>query len=128
MRRPPVFPRLHRLSGPGARREGERRGPLQNSSVYEISEALQERHVSLSPTAVREVLREEGFAPLPRRLDDERPAAARPTVEPVADVRQFDLHPRTFPTRCGGLFLFLPDWVRLGVDELARSARLRARR
>ena len=43
-----------------------------NYSVYEISEALQERHLVLSPTAVREVLKAEGFAPLPRRRDDER--------------------------------------------------------
>ena len=61
----------------------------QNHSVYEISEALKERNTTLSPTAVREVLREEGFAPLPRRLDEERPARLRPTVEPVADVREF---------------------------------------
>ena len=45
----------------------------QNHSVYEISEELKSRHMLLSPTAVREVLKEEGFAPLPRRLDEERP-------------------------------------------------------
>ena len=45
----------------------------QNPSVYEISDALKERDCPLSPTAVREVLKAEGFAPLPRRLDEERP-------------------------------------------------------
>src|SRR5207237_7926100 len=45
----------------------------QNHSVYEISEAVKEQKCPLSPTAVREVLKEEGFAPLPRRLDAERP-------------------------------------------------------
>src|SRR5439155_19721790 len=59
----------------------------QNHSVYEISEALKEKDCPLSPTAVREVLREEGFAALPRRLDSERPDRPRPTVEPIADVR-----------------------------------------
>ena len=83
------------------------------------------RHIlALSPTAVREVLREEGFAPLPRRLDEERPAHLGPTVEPVADVREFGLEGRRFSTRCGGLFLFIPDLVHLGVDTLARSAAL----
>jgi len=91
----------------------------QNYSVYEISEALKQRKRALSPTAVREVLREEGFAPLPRRLDEERPHQPRPTVEPVADVREFSLAPRSFSTRCGGLFLFLPDLVRLQIDRLA---------
>jgi hypothetical protein len=51
---------------------------------------------------VREVLKAEGFAPLPRRRDDERPQQPRPTVEPVADVRQFSLSPRTFTTHWRG--------------------------
>ncbi len=81
----------------------------QNHSVYEISQALKERDCPLSPTGVREVLKAEGFAALPRRLDEERPQRPHPTVEPVADVRQFSLAARTFPTRCGGLFLFVAD-------------------
>jgi hypothetical protein len=96
----------------------------QNHSVYEIAQALKEQKSALSPTAVREVLREEGFARLPRRLDEERPARLRPTVEPVADVREFILEERHFSTRCGGLFLFVPALVCLEVDSLGRSARL----
>jgi hypothetical protein len=97
----------------------------QNHSVYEISEALNEQAMPLSPTAVREVLRAEGFAPLPRRLDEERASLPGPTVEPIADVRAFGLVPETeFTTRLGGLFLFLPDLVRLHLETLATSARL----
>ena len=96
----------------------------QNYSVYEISQTLKESDRPLSPTAVREVLKEEGFAPLPRRLDEERPNYPRPTIEPVADVRQFSLVSRTFTTRCGGLFLFVADLVRLGCARLAAGARL----
>jgi len=95
-----------------------------NYSVYEISETLKERNCPLSPTAVREVLKAEGFAPLPRRLDEERPDYPRPTIEAVADVRALSLEPRSFTTRCGGLFLFIPDLVRLDIDNLAREARL----
>jgi hypothetical protein len=97
----------------------------QNYSVYEIAQTLKERGAGLSPTAVREILNAEGFAALPRRLDQERPARPGPTVEPVADVRSFALVPgRRFATRCGGLFLFLPDLVRFELPELARAARL----
>lgn len=96
----------------------------QNHSVYEISDALKAKGLALSSTAVREVLRDEGFARLPRRLDEERPSAPRPTVEAVADVRAFRLATRAFTTTCGGLFLFIPDLVRLGVDALAESAHL----
>lgn len=96
----------------------------QNYSVYDISRSLQERQCPLSPTAVREVLKAEGFAPLPRRLDHERPSYPRATLEPVADVRQFALSERRFVTRCGGLFLFLPDLVHLELHTLAQSAHL----
>ena len=96
----------------------------QNHSVYEISHLLKERSCPLSPTAVREVLKDEGFAPLPRRRDDERPAGPRPTIEPVADVREFALAPGKFTTRCGGLFLFVGELVRLKLEELAHAAHL----
>jgi len=96
----------------------------QNHSVYEIAETLKERQIVLSPTAVREVLRAEGFAPLPRRLDEERPGRLGPTVEAVADVRAFVLEGRRFSTACGGLFLFVADLVRLEIASLATAARL----
>jgi transposase len=96
-----------------------------NYSVYEISESLKERELALSPTAVREVLKVEGFAPLPRRRDEERPDRPRATIEAVADVRRFGPTPREFQTRCGGLFLFVPYLVRLSLETLAKSARLR---
>jgi len=96
----------------------------QNHSVYEISQTLKDRQCPLSPTGVREVLKAEGFAPLPRRLDEERPQQPRPTVEPVADVRMFSLAPRTFTTRCGGLFLVVSDWVRLQAQKLPPAAGL----
>jgi hypothetical protein len=42
----------------------------------------------------------------------------------VADVRALSLAPRRFQTRCGGLFLFVPDLLRLNLVEVAREARL----
>ncbi len=96
----------------------------QNHSVYEISQTLKERHCPLSATGVREVLRSEGFAALPRRLEEERPHSPGPTIEPVADVREFSLAPRRFTTHCGGLFLFIADLVGLGAEKLASAAGL----
>jgi len=95
-----------------------------NYSVYEISQALREQGTPLSATAVREVLAAEGFAPLPRRLDAERPKRIGPSAEAVANVRDFVLSPREFTTRVGGLFLFVHDLVRLAADALARDAKL----
>jgi len=96
----------------------------QNHSVYEISETLREEGIRLSPTAVREVLKQDGFAPLPRRLDEERPSQPHPTIEPVANLVNFSMAPRQFTTTCGGLFLFLPDLLRLELEQLAQAARL----
>src|SRR5271155_1019980 len=95
-----------------------------NYSVYEISLALKEQGMPLSATAVREVLAEEGFAPLPRRRDEERPQGVRPSTEAVANVHDFVLSPREFTTRMGGLFLFIHDLVRLDGDTLALGAKL----
>jgi hypothetical protein len=95
-----------------------------NYSIYDISRALKEQGIPLGATAVREILAEEGFAPLPRRLDEERPASVGPTTEAVADVRNFVLSPREFTTRVGGLFLFVPDLIRLDGEALARNAKL----
>ena len=95
-----------------------------NYSVYDISRALKDQGITISATAVREILAKEGFAPLPRRLDEERLNSVRPTVEDVADVRNFNLHPCEFTTRVGGLFLFIPDLVKLNADTLALSAKL----
>jgi transposase len=95
-----------------------------NYSVYEISQVLKEQGMALSATAVREVLAAEGFAPLPRRLDEERPARIGPNAQAVANVGEFVLSPREFTTRTGGLFLFIPDLVRLDSDAWAQAAKL----
>jgi hypothetical protein len=95
-----------------------------NYSVYDISQSLKAEGIPLSVTAVREVLKAEGFARLPRRLDEERLQQPRPTVEKVADARSFLLEPAEFTTACGGLFLFMPDLVRLATQRLADNAHL----
>src|SRR5262249_41182914 len=95
-----------------------------NYSIYEISKELKEHGTPLSPTAVGELLAAEGIARLPRRRDDERPDRVGPTVEAIAHVRNSALSPREFTTRVGGLFLFIPDLVRLDAEVLAANAKL----
>lgn len=95
----------------------------QNLSVHDITRSLARDGESLSPAAVATILKEEGFAKLPRRRDEERPDQLRPVVGDVADVRQLDLAPRVLHTKFGGLFLFLPDLVAADLDGvLARSS------
>ncbi len=94
----------------------------ENLSIYDISAALTREGMKRGPAMVAVVLKEEGFARLPRRGDEERPHATRPTVADVADVRQLDLSPRRFRTRFGGLFLFLPFLAPMRLDRLVAQA------
>jgi hypothetical protein len=94
----------------------------QNLSVHDISRALAREGDSLSPAAVAAILKEEGFAKLPRRGDDERPDQTRPIVADVADIRCLDLTPRSFRTKFGGLFLFLPWLISANLDSLLAQA------
>ena len=75
-------------------------------SVYDIQRELAAAGHSISINALSILMREEGFARLPRRRDDERPPTIKP--ETAADVRMLDLSPRSFRTRLGGLFFFVP--------------------
>jgi hypothetical protein len=94
----------------------------QNLSIYDISTTLRDEGHSLSPAAVSLLLQAEGFARLPRRLDEERPPGSRPTIGAVADVGQLDLSPRSFRTQFGGVFLFLPSLAAIPFDRLLRRA------
>jgi hypothetical protein len=80
----------------------------QNLSVYDIAAVLAEAGSPLSPPAIWAILSEEGFARLPRRADEERPARVGVSRAAAADVRAVDLAPRQFRTEVGGLFLFVP--------------------
>jgi hypothetical protein len=95
-----------------------------NLSVYDIRRELAAagHHISINALAV--LLREEGFARLPRRLDEERPQALRPEAAALADVRAVRTAPRSFRTRLGGLWLFVPLMRDIRLAEVLRAADL----
>ena len=93
-----------------------------NLSIYDISEVLETKGHRLSPVSVSLILKEEGFSRLPRRGDEERLPAPRPTAGAIADHRQLDLTPRQLRTKFGGLFLFLPFLTAIPFDQIIRQA------
>ncbi len=96
-----------------------------NLSVYDIRDELERTGKDrLSVTGIQELLRQEGFARLPRRADEERPNRPRPAPDAIADARRFSLVPREFSTRVGGLFLLLPLLARLDLEALVRRCGL----
>ena len=95
-----------------------------NLSVYDIQRELAEAGHPISINALSVLLREEGFARLPRRPEHERPQRVKPEAAAVADVRTVSLAPRSFRTRVGGLFLFVPLMRQLDLAAVVRSAAL----
>ena len=93
-------------------------------SVYDMQRELAAAGHSISIHSLTILLREEGFARLPRRRDDERPATVRAEPAASADVHTLDLQPRTFRTRFGGLFVFVPLMRDLRLGQVVRQARL----
>ena len=90
----------------------------QNLSIYDISEALKKEGIQRTPVTVAAVLKQEGFAKLPRRKDDECPPRTKPTAADHADARALSLEPRTVHTKFGGLFLFLPALAAMPFDRV----------
>ena len=95
-----------------------------NLSVYDIQRELAAANQTISINSLTVLLREEGFARLPRRADDERPSTVKPETAPVADVRRLDLTPRSFRTPLAGLFLFVPLLHGIDVARVVTAARL----
>ena len=92
-----------------------------NLSVCDIQRELAHKGTAISINALSILLREEGFAKLPRRRADERPQGPKTYAPPVADVHKLDLSPRRFRTAFAGLFLFLPLLIEVGLESVVES-------
>lgn len=90
----------------------------QNQSVYDIAAALQHAGTPLTPPMIGRILREQGFAKLPRRADEERPQLPGILKAAIANVEALDLAPRRIHTRFGGLFLFMPFLARIPFPQV----------
>jgi len=95
-----------------------------NLSVYDIQRELAERGHQLSINALSILLKEEGFARLPRRRDEERPETLKPHQAATADVRLLNLAPQSFNTDAAGLFLFVPLLLKTELMEIIEKVRL----
>ena len=95
-----------------------------NLSVYDMQRELAEAGHPISITSLSSLLRQEGFARLPRRRDDERPTHPKPEAAAIADVRAVNLSARSFATRLGGLFCFVPLMRDLRLTKVIRQAQL----
>jgi transposase len=97
----------------------------QNYSVYDIQKVLSSEGLTLSHTVIHQILREEGFARLPRRRNDHQSMVIQPDSPVTADVRALDWNALgSFETQAGGLFVFVPTLVAWAFDTWIQRARL----
>ena len=93
-----------------------------NLSVYDIERAIKQEGHSLSAPSIAMILRDTGFARLPRRRDEERPATTGPSAAAIADAQKFQLTSRIIKTQFGGIFLFLPYLAQVPLDSILKDA------
>jgi hypothetical protein len=97
----------------------------QNYSVYDIQRILRAEDQPLSHAVISQLLKEEGFAKLPRRRNEERPDIIRSDHTQIADVRQLNWEDfRSFETQAGALFVFVPTLVTWHFERWVQRARL----
>lgn len=92
-----------------------------NYSIQDIRLLMKEEGVDLSTVWIWTILKEEGFAKLPRRKDEERPGFPRPDQAEYADIRQLCLDQRVIETKVGGVFLLMRILADQGVHKIPKS-------
>jgi len=92
-----------------------------NYSVQDIHLTLREEGFHLSTVSVWTILKEEGFARLPRRADEERLQRPHPEKAASADIRELSLTPRVIDTRLGGIFLLSRILAEMKIHPILQS-------
>ena len=91
-----------------------------NHSIYEIQEVLDRDGQHCSTGTIYNILKEDGFARLPRRTMAEKGLTSKGTLVPPATAAlDFDTLPEhSFECQVGGIFYFVPYIIETGLYEL----------
>ncbi len=95
-----------------------------NHSITEIQDLLEQDGHSWSIDTIGRVLRDEGFAKLPRRTDDERGLTKKRTLIPkTATALKFDnFENYQFECQVGGIYYFIPYILQTGLYDLISAS------
>lgn len=96
----------------------------QNHSVYDIKTILKRDEIKTSIQTINRVLREEGFAKLPRRTSAELGLTKKKTSIPPKAMRLHfdDLSDYSFDCQVGGIFYFIPYMLQMGLYDLINGS------
>ena len=115
----------HKKKGPKGRRTPENLIEKvvllrkRNYAIGDIRVALQAEGLNLSIASIDKTLKEQGFAPLPKRTREERLTVQAPAALPAPRVSALDLKTEVFSTELGaGPLIFLPLIEELGLIQI----------
>ncbi len=95
-----------------------------NQSVYEIKDILSKEGFDTSIQTINRIIKDEGFAKLPRRTKEELGLTKKNTLLPpistAIDLEQLESH--KFECQVGGIYYFIPYILQTGLYEMISSA------
>ncbi|MCX9014493.1 MAG: transposase [Candidatus Methanoperedens sp.] len=93
-------------------------------SVYEIKDILSKEEFSTSIQTINRIIKDEGFAKLPRRTGEELGITKKnmllPPISTAIDIDQIESY--RFECQVGGIYYFIPYILQTGLYELISSA------
>jgi len=93
-------------------------------SVYEIKDILSKEGFSTSIQTINRIIKDEGFAKLPRRTKEELGITKKntllPSISTAIDLDQIESY--RFECQVGGIYYFIPYILQTGLYELISSA------
>jgi len=93
-------------------------------SVYEIKDVLSKEEFSTSIQTINRIIKDEGFAKLPRRTGEELGITKKnmllPPISTAIDLDQIEGY--RFECQVGGIYYFIPYILQTGLYELISSA------
>jgi transposase len=94
-----------------------------NYSVYEIKDILFKEGFNTSIQTINRIIKDEGFAKLPRRTKEELGLTKKNTLLPqISTPMDFDqLNSYSFECQVGGIYYFIPYILQTGLYELVSS-------
>jgi hypothetical protein len=94
----------------------------QNHSIPDIKVNLHANNHALSIDTIDKILKKEGFAPLPKRTQDERLKAKRQCIMLAPKSAALDIENETFTTEMNaGPLTFMPLLEELGIVEIIKK-------
>jgi hypothetical protein len=96
----------------------------QNYSIGDIKTALDAKGTKLSLETIDNILKDEGFAPLPRRTRKERNSMMIPEKIEAPICQQLEIKDEEFSSeRGGGILVFLPLIEKMGLIQAIRNSK-----